>query len=67
MRKKLPSDYPCKSHDHDHQWAYLVIARLPLDKRKCEHKVVRLVRELDCLHFTQYMPMSPHNIGYKQT
>ncbi len=20
-----------------------------------------------CLHFTQYMPMSPHGIGYKQT
>ncbi len=25
-KKKLPSDYPIKSHDHDHQWAVLVIA-----------------------------------------
>ncbi len=21
--KNLPPDYPCKSHDHDHQWADL--------------------------------------------
>ncbi len=26
LRKKLLSDYTCKSHDHDHQWAYLVMA-----------------------------------------
>ncbi len=26
--KKLPSDCPCKSHDHDHQWAVLVMAWL---------------------------------------
>ncbi len=25
LRKKLSSDYPCKSHDHDHQSAVLVI------------------------------------------
>ncbi len=23
--------------------------------------------EFECLHFTQYMPMIPHGIGYKQT
>ncbi len=27
--KLLPPDYPCKSHDHDHQWADLVMAWLP--------------------------------------
>ncbi len=26
VRKKLPPDYPCKSHVHDHQWADLVMA-----------------------------------------
>ncbi len=26
LEKKLPSDYPCKSHDHDYQWAVLVMA-----------------------------------------
>ncbi len=26
--KKLSSDYPCKSHDHDHHWAVLVMAWL---------------------------------------
>ncbi len=41
--KKCPPDYPCKSHDHAHQWAYLVMVWLPQAKRKCEHKVVRLV------------------------
>ncbi len=43
VRKKLPSDYPCKSHDHAHQWAVLVMAWLLYDKRKCEHNIVRLV------------------------
>ncbi len=33
-------------------------------QRKCKHKVVRLVRGW---LFTQYMPMSPHGIRYKQT
>ncbi len=28
--EKLPSDYPCKSHDHDHQWAVLVMLNLCL-------------------------------------
>ncbi len=27
LRKKLLSDYPCKSHDHDPQWAVLVMAK----------------------------------------
>ncbi len=35
--------------------------------KKCEHNVVKFVWEFDCLHYTQYMPMSPHDIGYKQT
>ncbi len=26
MRTKIPTDYPCKSPDHDHQWADLVMA-----------------------------------------
>ncbi len=43
LEKKLLPDYPCKSHDHDHQWADFVMAWLLKDKRKCEHNVVRLV------------------------
>ncbi len=66
-QEQTPPDYPCKSYDHDHQWADLVMAWLSKDKRKCEHKVVRFVWEFDCLHFTQYMPMSAHDIVYKQT
>ncbi len=65
--KKLPPDYPCKSQDHNHQWADLFMPWLPYDKRNCEQKVVRLVLEYDSLHFTQCMAMSPHNIVYKQT
>ncbi len=60
FEKELLLCNPCKSHDHDHQWADLVMAWLQQDKRKCEHKVV-------CLHFTQNVPMSSHGIGYKQT
>ncbi len=26
LEKKLLSDYPGKSHDHDHQWAVFVMA-----------------------------------------
>ncbi len=37
LRKKLLLDYPCKSHDHDHQWSDLVLAWLLSEKRKCEH------------------------------
>ncbi len=66
-KKKLPSDYPGKSHDHDHQWADLVMVWLPLDKRKCEHKFVTVEWEFDCLHFTQCIPMSLHGIDNKQT
>ncbi len=29
LRKKLPPVYPCKLHDHDHQWVDLVMACLP--------------------------------------
>ncbi len=28
-------------------------------------KVVRLMWEFDCLHYAQYKPMSPHDIGCK--
>ncbi len=28
--EKTPTDYPCKPLDHDHQWADLVMAWLPL-------------------------------------
>ncbi len=28
-QEKIPSDYPCKSHNHDHQLADLVMAWLP--------------------------------------
>ncbi len=28
LEKKLPLDYPCKSNDHDYQWAVLVMAWL---------------------------------------
>ncbi len=42
-RKKLSPDYICKSRDHDYRWTDLVMAWLPEDKRKCEHKVVRFV------------------------
>ncbi len=50
-----------EAHDHDNQWDDLVMAW------KCEYKVCRLVWEFDCLHFTEYMPMSAHGIGSKQT
>ncbi len=44
LEQNIPSDYPCISHDYDHQWDVLVMAWLLLyDKRKCEHNVVRLV------------------------
>ncbi len=28
QEKKTPPDHPCKSHDHDYQWADLVMTRL---------------------------------------
>ncbi len=67
VRKNFPSDYPFKSHDYDNQCAELIMVWLPYDRRKCEHNGVRLVWEFDCLQFTQFIPMSPHGIGYKQT
>ncbi len=57
----------CKSHDRAHQWTHLVMTWLPWDKRKREHIVVRLAWEFDCLHFAQYIWISPHGIGCKQT
>ncbi len=58
-------NHTCKSHDHDHQWAYLVMTWLPSDKRKCEHKVVRLMWV--CLHFGRYISIRSHGIDCKQT
>ncbi len=43
--KKLPSDYPCKSHDHDHQWAVL-------DYSKTNENVI--ITLLDMCLFTFY-------------
>ncbi len=37
-------NHPYKSHDHDHQWADLVIFWLSQDKTKREHNIARLVR-----------------------
>ncbi len=36
------------------------------DNRKCEHKVVRLLWDFDCLHFAQYITIGPHDIYCKQ-
>ncbi len=47
------SFHPCKSHDHYHQWVYLVMTWLPYDKGKLEHKVVRLVWEFDGISYKQ--------------
>ncbi len=52
--------HPYKSHDHDHQWADLVMTWLPKDKWKYKHKVVKLVWDFDCLHFAQYISISQH-------
>ncbi len=41
--------------------------RITLKQKETEHKVVWLVWEFDCLHFAQYISMSPHGIGCKQT
>ncbi len=34
LRGKLLPDHPCKSHDHNHQWADLMMAWLPQDKKE---------------------------------
>ncbi len=62
--KKLPQDYPCKSHDHDHQWADLVMAWLLKNKTNVNITLLDLYKSLIV---TQYMFMSPPDIGYKQT
>ncbi len=36
-------------------------------KGKREHKVARLVWDFDCLHFAQYILISPHGIDCKQS
>ncbi len=45
LEETLSSDYPCKSHYHDHQWAVLVISHglITVRQCKCEHNIVRLV------------------------
>ncbi len=46
--------HPPKSHDHDHPWSDLVMTWLSEDKRKCEHKVVRLWLFTFCsIHFNK--------------
>ncbi len=57
----------CESHDHDHQWTDYAMVWLPQDKRKHENKVARLMWDFDCLHFAQYILISPHGIDCKQT
>ncbi len=59
--------HPCKSHNHGHQWADFIMTWLSQDKRKCEHKVVRLVWDHEYLHFAQCISISPHGIDCKQT
>ncbi len=63
LEKQLSSDYPCKSYDHDHQWAVLVMAWLPQDKIKWEHNIVRLMFVYILRSTCQ--SMSLHGIGYK--
>ncbi len=53
-------------------WPWLSVGIFSLElisfrQRKRQHNVVRLVWEFDYLHFAQYISMSPHGIGYKQT
>ncbi len=48
LRKKLFSDYPCISHDHDHQWANFVQS----DYRKTRENVN--ITLLDLCMFTFY-------------
>ncbi len=56
---------PCKSHDHDHQGADLVMTWLAQEKKKRQQKVVRLVWEFDWLHFAQYITIRSHDIDCK--
>ncbi len=37
------------------------------DYCKTKENVNKNLLDCVCLHYTQYMPMSPHGIGYKQT
>ncbi len=62
--KQRETSQACESHD---QWP--PVDRLChglIDKRKRENKVARLVWDFDCLHFAQYILISPHGIDCKQ-
>ncbi len=48
-------------------WQIYAMVWLPQDKRKSENKVARLVWDFDCLHFAQYILISPQGIDCKQT
>ncbi len=50
LEKKIPQDYPCKLHEHDHMWADLVMTWLLYDIRKCEHKVYILLSTCQWVH-----------------
>ncbi len=39
----------------------------PVTRENVNIKLLEIVWEFDCLHFTQYMPMSRHDIGSQQT
>ncbi len=59
--------HPNKSHDYDYQGTNIAMTWLPYDHRKCEHNVVRLQCNFNCLHFAQYVFISQHGIDCKQT
>ncbi len=59
--------HPCKSHGRLPPLGRFSHGLITSRKRKREHKVLRLVWEFHCLHFVQFISMSPHGIGCKQT
>ncbi len=66
-REKTPPRLPM-----DSTWPWPRVGRfshglITQRQKNVNIKVVRLMWEFDCLHFAQYMLMSPHGIGYKQT
>ncbi len=44
--KKLPTYYPFKSHDHDHQWADLILADYCKTKENVNIKLLDLCESL---------------------
>ncbi len=51
LRIKLLSDHPCKSHNHDHQWAVLVMAwkwRKLSTALWCATSITGLLNKLSC-------------------